>query len=447
MVGRVSVWGKGADASERPYLNTANGDSGGPGEKNCRRGGGAFSYWFLRMAPAAGRRLRRRPAFSFFISMLRQILIGLAAGLGGAAGLCAQTLQVAGSDLLQVAVGEPLAQYAQKTGLDLKVDFSGTVPALAQLQDDKVQLAVIAAPAGQQPTAKGLVVLAYAYQVAYILVNPDNPITEVDRDELMGVFGTVDTDVTQWSQLGLAGEWSDRPVLAVCTSNDDGVVQELFKHVMLGGTPMKPGVTLLKSGMDLPKMIGDNPNIIAIGRYAPDGSKALYVSFERSASSSVPEDGNGDAGDGGDRAGVAPGGSKVVVCADGGECLPRGLSAAAAVLHCLQGGEQGEGAAICCRCCLARNSRGICGTSISCRCRTRSGSGLCWSLTTRSSVAGWIAYRLPEAFRRTRRERSSVGRALPCQGRCRGFESLRSLHFFGARGWGRRGGTVSIYKS
>jgi ABC-type phosphate transport system substrate-binding protein len=146
------------------------------------------------------------------------------------------------------------------------------------------------------------------------LVNTDNPITEVDRDELMGVFGTVESDMTEWSQLGLAGEWTDSPVLAVCTSNDDGVVQELFKHVILGGTPLKPGVTLLKSGNDLPKMISDNPNIIAIGRYVPDGSKALYVAFERSSSSlpgatgDNPGDTTGD-GTGGD-AGVVPGGSK-----------------------------------------------------------------------------------------------------------------------------------------
>jgi len=259
----------------------------------------------------AGRRFRRRAAFSFIFSMLRQILIYLAAGLGWAAGVSAQTLQVAGSDLLQVAVGEPLAKYAQKAGLDLKVDFSGTIPAMTQLQDDKVQLAIIAAPVGQQPSAKDLVVLTYAYQVAYVLVNPDNPITEVDRDELMGVFGTVETDVTTWSQMGLAGEWSDRPVLAVCTSNDDGVVQELFKHVILGGTPLKPGVTILKSGVDLPKMITDNPNIIAIGRYAPDQSKALYVSFERSTSTTLPGAAGDSTGDGtGGDAGVVPGGSK-----------------------------------------------------------------------------------------------------------------------------------------
>ena len=215
------------------------------------------------------------------------MLIGVAAGLVGAAGLGAQTLAVAGSDLLQVAVGEPLAKYAQKTGLDLKVDFSGTIPAMAELMADKAQLAIIAAPAGQQPTDKDLVVLTYAFQVAYILVNPDNPITTVDRDQLIGVFGTTGTDINQWSQLGQAGEWMDRSVLAVSTSNDDGVVLELFKHLILGGTPLKPNVTVLKSGSDLPKMIGDNINIIAIGRYAPEQSKVLLVSFEHLATSSA----------------------------------------------------------------------------------------------------------------------------------------------------------------
>ncbi len=237
--------------------------------------------------------------------MLRQFLFCVAAGLGGVAGLSAQTVEVAGSDLLQVAVGEPLAKFAQKTGLDLKVDFTGTIPALAQLKADKVLMAVIAAPVGQQPTGSDLVVLTYAYQVAYILVNTDNPVTEVDRDELIGVFGTTGADINQWSQLGLAGEWSSRSVLAVATSNDDGVVIELFKHTILGGTPMKESVVSLKSGADLPKMITDNPNIIAIGRYAPEQAKALYVAFERAAVSKLP----GTTGTGA-TPGVVTGGSK-----------------------------------------------------------------------------------------------------------------------------------------
>jgi phosphate transport system substrate-binding protein len=212
--------------------------------------------------------------------MLRTFGFILLAALGGAAGLQAQTVLVAGSDLLQVAVGEPLAQYVVKNGLDVKVDFYGTIPALAQLKSGKVLLAVVAAPDGQQPSTKDYTVVPYAYQVAYVLVNSDNPITEIDRDQLTGVFGTGQTDINQWAQLGMSGEWATRPILAETTSTDDGVVIEMFKHIILGGTDVKPNVLVLKSGNDLAKAMADNPTILAIGRYVPPAAKSLYVAFE-----------------------------------------------------------------------------------------------------------------------------------------------------------------------
>jgi ABC-type phosphate transport system substrate-binding protein len=231
--------------------------------------------------------------FHLFKMMLRKLGFYLLAGLGGAAGVSAQTLQVAGSDLLQVAVGEPLMDYVRQNGLDVKVDFFGTIPAMTQLKDDKVQLAVIAAPVGEQPASKDYTVVPYAYQVAYILVNGDNPMTEVDRDQLIGVFGTGQaTDITDWSQLGLSGDWTTRSVLAVTTNNDDGVVLELFKHTILGGTALKPSVQVLASGSDVAKSVNDNPNIIAVARYVPDGAKALYVSFEQTEGATVAEAGS-----------------------------------------------------------------------------------------------------------------------------------------------------------
>jgi phosphate transport system substrate-binding protein len=175
----------------------------------------------------------------------------------------------------------------QQNGLDVKVDFFGTVPALAQLKQDKVLLAVVAAPDGQQPSSKDFVVVPYAYQVAYILVNADNPITEIDRDQLIGVFGVGQTDINTWSQLGLSGEWTTRSIIEETTSSDDGVVLELFKHTILAGADLNPGVLVLKSGMELVKAVADNPNILAVGRYVPDKGKALYVSFEHTSASAT----------------------------------------------------------------------------------------------------------------------------------------------------------------
>jgi len=215
----------------------AAGRAGPFAKRFCGRGGGSAAGF----GPSA-------VIFTFLTTMLRLFGFYLLAGLSGAAAVRADAAG-GGVGLLQVSVGEPLANYVRQNGLDVKVDFFGTVPALTQLRQDKVQLAVIAAPVGEQPSTKEFTVLPYAYQVAYILVNTNNPITEVDRDQLIGVFGhgARRRNITSWSQLGLSGEWTSRSVLAVTTSSATGGA-ELFKHTILGGTGLKPSVQESASG-------------------------------------------------------------------------------------------------------------------------------------------------------------------------------------------------------
>jgi ABC-type phosphate transport system substrate-binding protein len=165
------------------------------------------------------------------------------------------------------------------------------------MRDGKMDLAIVAAPSGQAlPIPPGYEKMDFCFQVAYIVVNPDNPITEIDRDDLVGVFGAgEETDISRWEQLGLAGSWSLRAVLPVSSNSNEGVVLELFKYTILGQIQLKPTVMVLNSSADVDKYIGDNPNAIAITRYVPDTEgKALLVSIGNSAASSTP--GVGDTG-------------------------------------------------------------------------------------------------------------------------------------------------------
>jgi phosphate transport system substrate-binding protein len=216
---------------------------------------------------------------------------------GNSSAITDQTIQVAGSDLLQTAVGEPLARYARQNGLNAKVDLYGTVPALVLLKDNKAQLGIIAVPPGQKPPA-GYTIVEYCFQVAYILVNPENPLNEVDRTQLVGFFGTgTEKEITSWGDAGLSGIWSGRTVIPVTTSADDGVVLELFKNTILGQATLKPGVRILKTATDVAKTLAGSNTVIALSGYVPETeAKALLVSMEARVSGAVPAAATGGKG-------------------------------------------------------------------------------------------------------------------------------------------------------
>ncbi len=207
------------------------------------------------------------------------------------------SIQVSGSDLLQAAVGEPLARYAQLNGLKAKVDLYGTVPALVLLKGNKAQLGLIAIPPGQKPP-EGYTTVEYCFQVAYILVNPENPLNAVDRTQLVGIFGTgTEKEIATWGDAGLSGLWFGRTVIPISTSADDGVVLELFKNTVLGQATIKPGVRVLKTATDVAKAVAGSNTVIALSGYVPEtDAKALLVSMEARLSSAVPAAATGGTG-------------------------------------------------------------------------------------------------------------------------------------------------------
>ena len=223
--------------------------------------------------------------------MRRTFLIFCLMGAAGLVGAGAQTVTVAGSDLLQAAVSEPLQRYATQNGKDWKVDLSGTVPAMAALREGNAQLAIIAIPLSDVlPDSKEYTVIKFCFQVDYILVNQANPLKEMDRNQLVGVFSTGDENITRWEQLHLAGEWTTRPIIALSTSTDDGVVVELFKNTLFGHNEFKPTVQIMKTPTELVKTVVDNPNSLALSGFDPGNVTVISLSSEQgSAAPGVPK--------------------------------------------------------------------------------------------------------------------------------------------------------------
>ncbi len=196
-------------------------------------------------------------------------------------------VRVGGSDLLQTAVGEPLARYVKQAHLNINVDLHGSVPALSDLKDGKIQLAILTAPVGQAAAPKGCKIIPFCFAVDYIIVNPANPLNALDLRQVAGVFGENAQGGTTWGELQASADWAAKPVAPCATSTDDGLVLEMFKNEILGGNALKGTVQVMKTAQEMVKTVAENPNAIGLGGYDPGPLSKVKVLLISSAKAPV----------------------------------------------------------------------------------------------------------------------------------------------------------------
>jgi len=207
--------------------------------------------------------------------------------------LSSDLVHVAGSDMLQTAIGEPLTRYAQDARLKVKVDLQGSMPALSGLKAGKIQLAILTAPLGQPPAPKEFKVIPLCFAVDYIIVNQANPLNVLDLRQLSSVFGLSEQGGMTWGTLQVGADWAARPIVPCSTSTDDGLVIEIFKNEILGGNALKPTVRILNTAREMVKTIVDNPNAIGLGGYDPGAPcKVVQISTTSSAASAAVSSGS-----------------------------------------------------------------------------------------------------------------------------------------------------------
>ncbi|MEM9227419.1 MAG: substrate-binding domain-containing protein, partial [Verrucomicrobiota bacterium] len=185
--------------------------------------------------------------------------------------LRADAIKIVGSDLLIDALSKPLETYAEEHGVELTLDLYGSIPALRQIRNDEAQLAIIADPSSEKYIEPDMTVVPFAYQVAYVVVNQQNPLTEINMDQLSGIFGTAsETYYTRWGELGLGGGMATRSIQPIVMSRPNSVVIELFKMKALDRSPLKPNITQIEDYESNTELIAGDSGAIAVFPYMPD---------------------------------------------------------------------------------------------------------------------------------------------------------------------------------
>ncbi|WP_309384864.1 PstS family phosphate ABC transporter substrate-binding protein [Cerasicoccus frondis] len=172
---------------------------------------------------------------------------------------------VVGSDLLAPAVKPVVEGYAEHNDVNIQMEFIGSVPGKEDLKAGKADLAILAAPNDSHLPSGNFKVLPVAYEVAYIVVEKLNPLTEISVEQLGGIFGNSSVQkFDRWGELNLQGPMAQRSILPLALYNDGTVVLELFKYEVLDSGSLKPNVNRVNSNLQLMEMIASDSGAIGI---------------------------------------------------------------------------------------------------------------------------------------------------------------------------------------
>lgn len=123
-----------------------------------------------------------------------------------------------------------------------------------------------------------------------IIVHKDNPLAQISLPQLDAIYSTTrkrgqPEPITTWGQLGLTGEWADRPITAYGLRRPNGIVNFFQARVMLGGefrsnVNERMGSGYVEAFDAVVQSVAEDPAGIAYARFDPgqQGVKALAVS-------------------------------------------------------------------------------------------------------------------------------------------------------------------------
>lgn len=158
-------------------------------------------------------------------------------------------LKSVGSDTmnnLMTLWGEEFNKFYPSVKLEIEGKGSGTAP--TALTENQAQFGPMSREMkpdemdkfekkfGYKPTA-----VRTAIDCLAVYVHKDNPVTSLDMDQVKKIFSVSGPEKLTWGDLGLKGEWADKPVSLYGRNSSSGTYV-YFKEHALGKTDYKPTV-------------------------------------------------------------------------------------------------------------------------------------------------------------------------------------------------------------
>ena len=196
----------------------------------------------------------------------------------------AAPITLVGSDLIAPVIKKSVSTLAEKDGVELKIDMTGSFVALDKLRNGSADIAIIGLPR-EQKIPEEFAAIPFAYQAAIVVVNVVNPLEEISTAQLRDIFAkNAINRIETWEQMGIGSAGNMRNILPVVTSFNDGVALELFKYSCFKGDNIAPWVSVVQNKSDIYNIVKTNNSAIAvIGKLKPDHGalKVVAVSEPR----------------------------------------------------------------------------------------------------------------------------------------------------------------------
>ncbi|MDY9927737.1 PstS family phosphate ABC transporter substrate-binding protein [Methanosarcina sp.] len=197
---------------------------------------------------------------------------------GGAPAAESQSIFLKGSDtVLPLAQAEAEEFMIENSDKSVTVTGGGSGVGLTALIDGEVDIATasreIKTEEIEAAKANGInpVETTIAYDGISVVVNPENPVTELTFDQLRGIYNG---SISNWEDVG--GE--DRQIVVISRDSSSGTY-EYFKEEVLQGDEYRPDALTQPATGGIVGEVSQNPNAIGyIGVAYLDGSvKALSL--------------------------------------------------------------------------------------------------------------------------------------------------------------------------
>ena len=175
-----------------------------------------------------------------------------------------KSFRLVGTDFFKGAITESIQLGSPSIGLE--TEWTGSHRALQFLKAGKCDLALIACTSTSEiPVLPSMGKLPIAYRISRVLVAKDNPLTEINVDQLAAIFGSrAERKISLWGELELQGTWRARAIEPMLAKRFTSFSREILAHHALKNDRLQSRVKIHTDEKALAIAFQKNPGAIGV---------------------------------------------------------------------------------------------------------------------------------------------------------------------------------------
>ena len=170
--------------------------------------------------------------------------------------------------------------------VNLSVYQSGSLPMIEDFLSDQLDICILALPEGREfPILEDdkIIKIPFGYISSVVVVNVENPISEITIDELVSMFGdsSASANLLSWRDFGMAS-FSTSSIKAYAVKEDAGISSDLFRYSVLSEKSFSSSVSL-GSEDEVQRMIVQDKAAIGVFPAKPKNAnlKVVFVAQDK----------------------------------------------------------------------------------------------------------------------------------------------------------------------